>query len=125
MIPFPESQAFITYKRKGKQVHASESEDDSETMGDRRHEDDSARHILNDLARGQQELVHLMTQLLGKGTSKMEVGGSSSSSGHSGHHGEASHSPSQSHRVAASRVTPRPLLPQFLSRQVIAPIEQT
>ena len=125
MILFPEDQAFITYRRKGKKVPNSESGDDSDTMGDRRHEDDSTRHILNDLARGQQELVHLMTQLLSRGTGKGDVGGSSSPNGHGGRQGEAMHSPSSSHRAAGSRTTPRPLLPQFVNRQATEPVEQT
>ncbi len=84
MIPFPEDQAFITYRRKGKKVPNSESGDDSDTMGDRHHEDDSTRHMLSDLARGQRALVHLMTQLLSRETGKGDVGGPSSPSSHGG-----------------------------------------
>jgi hypothetical protein len=91
--------------------------------------EDSAMHILNDLARGQQQLAQLMTQLI---TSTQEnqnyVGnnGVGGSNGNNGNHveGNTNNIPTQNHTRTTSRVIPRPILPHFLGEQQTGNQEQ-
>jgi len=107
---------FVTYKRK-KIRNDSHSKPESEegeksNMGDMDEQPEgSTMNNLNDLLRGQQQLVHLMMQLLiNYQGNQNNVGnnGASGSGGHTDNHmkGSNTHIPVQSNISIASRVTP-------------------
>jgi hypothetical protein len=61
-------------------------------MGDNNERpEDSAMHILNDLARGKQQLVQLMTQLISNTQANQNHGGNNGAGGSNGHNGNQNH----------------------------------
>jgi hypothetical protein len=121
----------ITYRRRryrgAENIFQSESEGE-EDMGDKNEQpEDIALHILNNLARtqnelarvqsnmerGQQQMVELLNQLVAN------TQGTNGSQGNNGNHVEGSHThvPTRIHIGSTSRMTPRPHMPQFLEGQ--------
>jgi hypothetical protein len=109
-------------------------------MGDRNEQpDDSVMHILNDLARGQNELVRVQNDMVRGQQQMVELliqlvnnnqgspnnpsnygpGRTNGSHGNNGNHAEGSntHTSTRYNIGAYSRVTPRPHMPQFLEGQ--------
>ena len=102
-----------------------EAKEEQKEMGDRNEPLDGKRNdphkestlnILNYLAKGQQLLVQHMTQLI---TNTQANQNNNGNNGNNGNHAKGSntHIPSPSNTQAASKVTPGPLLPQFLDEQ--------
>jgi hypothetical protein len=87
--------------------------------------EENAMHILNDLSRGKQQLVQLMTQLItstranqnhvGNNGARGSNGNSApgGSHGKNGNHAEGNNNniPTKKHTRTTNRVTPRPLFP--------------
>jgi len=139
-LMIPGDAIHITYRRRrysrAENIFQSESEGEEDTGGINEHQNDSAIHILNDLAktqndivrvqgnleRGQQQMVDLLAQLVAKtqGNQNIVVNDglreTNGSLGHNGNRAEGSHThvPTQNHIGSTSRATPRPHMPQFL-----------
>jgi hypothetical protein len=90
--------------------------------GNNERPEDSAMHILNDLAKEKQQLVQLMTQLITITQENQNHGGNNGagdSNGNNGNHAKGSNNniPAQTHTRITSRVTPRPIFPHFLEQR--------
>jgi hypothetical protein len=128
----------ITYRRRryrgAENILQSKSEGEEDMKDINEKLDDSAMHILNDLARGQNniergqlQIVELLTQLVNNTQGNLNNAGNNGSGRVSGSHcnngnhveGSNNHVPTQSDMGFTSRVTPRPHIPQFLEGQQI------
>ena len=118
---------YITYRmqRRADNIFHSESEEEEDLGVRNEPPEGSTMSILNDLARRQQQLVRLLTQLITSNQGNQNnagnngSGGTNGNNGNNGNHAEGSntYTPPQNNTWTTSRVTLRPLLPQFLEEQ--------